>query len=114
MDGDTGDGGFFMDSNVAAGLNTAVPVVADIVVLEANVGTAGGTECRTGFTRCPMLFVALEALDLTSWNLGLEESCACSSFAYEFRGGWDGSWTSFGCGLVGFSVSGDRADGLVS
>ena len=39
---------FFMNKDITAGLNSAIPAVANLVVLQADVGSALGTECGSG------------------------------------------------------------------
>ena len=49
MDGDACDRGFLMNGYITAGLDTAIPVIFDIEVFEADVGSTGWAEGRAGF-----------------------------------------------------------------
>lgn len=102
-DGNAGDGGLFLDGDVSARLDAAVPVIADVVVLEPDVGTAGWTEGGAGLGGCLVFAIAFEALDISGGHLALEEAGVGSGFFDEFRGRGHGALASYGSGVVHLS-----------
>ena len=81
MDGDTCDCGFFMDGHIAAGSDAAIPVIFDVEVFEADVGTTSRAEGGTSFRWCLMFAFTFKALNVAWRYFVLKKSRVFSDFS---------------------------------